>query len=168
MVVFALIVFAFILATIAVVIVASVSRRQPSPTGPSRGAAKLLFTGIAVVVVVIGIGLPVVLLIDDSDTADRSTPVGVTLTADQAVGRQLFAQNCSNCHSLKASNSVATTGPNFDKMRPPEGLVENAILLGRARGNGNMPAGLLTGKNAKDVAAYVAAVAGHASPGLGR
>ena len=41
-------------------------------------------------------------------------------------------------------------------------LVTNAIQLGRAQGNGNMPAGLLTGRDAQNVAAYIAAVAGQA------
>ena len=49
---------------------------------------------------------------------------------------------------------------NLDVLRPPSGLVENAVLQGRARGNGNMPAGLFSGEDAKQVAAYVAAVAG--------
>ena len=37
----------------------------------------------------------------------------------------------------------------------------NAILEGRARGIGQMPALLYQGKEAQDVAAFVAAVAGH-------
>jgi hypothetical protein len=40
-------------------------------------------------------------------------------------------------------------------------LVLNAILEGRAIGLGNMPAELYQGKEAEDVAAFVAAVAGH-------
>ena len=37
----------------------------------------------------------------------------------------------------------------------------NTILEGRALGNGNMPAMLYQGKEAEDVATFVAAVAGH-------
>jgi hypothetical protein len=40
-------------------------------------------------------------------------------------------------------------------------LVENAIAEGRARGLGQMPAMLYQGKEAEEVAAFVAAVAGH-------
>jgi len=40
-------------------------------------------------------------------------------------------------------------------------LVENAIAEGRARGLGQMPAQLYQGKEAEEVAAFVAAVAGH-------
>ena len=40
-------------------------------------------------------------------------------------------------------------------------FILSAILEGRARGNGQMPALLFQGKEAEDVANYVAAVAGH-------
>jgi hypothetical protein len=39
--------------------------------------------------------------------------------------------------------------------------VEGAIAEGRARGLGQMPAQLYTGREAKEVAEFVAAVAGH-------
>jgi hypothetical protein len=39
--------------------------------------------------------------------------------------------------------------------------VLNAIELGRARGNGDMPAAIYTGQQARDVAEFVSAVAGH-------
>ena len=46
-------------------------------------------------------------------------------------------------------------------LHPPKGLILDAIAKGRARGQGQMPAGLVDGQDAQDVAAYVAAVAGH-------
>ena len=135
-------------------------RRRSSSAGPSRGASRLLYTGVAVVCIGIGLGLPLFLLINNAADADRTTAGGVDLTATQAKGRELFASNCATCHTLQASNSVGVTGPNLDVLRPAAGLVENAILVGRARGAGNMPVGLLTGDDAKAVADYVAAVAG--------
>jgi len=36
----------------------------------------------------------------------------------------------------------------------------DAIQTGRMRGNGTMPAGIVSGKDAQDVAAFVGAVAG--------
>ena len=135
-------------------------RRRTSSAGPSRGASRLLYTGVAIVCVGIGLGLPLLLLINNAADADRTTVGGVDLTATQAKGRELFASNCATCHTLQASNSVGVTGPNLDVLRPAAGLVENAILVGRAQGNGNMPVGLLTGDDAKAVADYVAAVAG--------
>ena len=73
------------------------------------------------------------------------------------------------CHSLAAVRSYARTGPNLDVRVGDDistnagrrALVLNAILEGRARGNGQMPALLYQGKEAEDVAAFVAAVAGH-------
>jgi mono/diheme cytochrome c family protein len=51
-------------------------------------------------------------------------------------------------------------GPNLDVLRPPPALTVNAIQQGRARGQGQMPAGLLAGEDAENVANYIAAVAG--------
>jgi len=76
-------------------------------------------------------------------------------------GRAVFAQKCSTCHTLAASNAVGRVGPNLDNLRPPKGLVLDAIKNGRARGQGQMPAGLIDGSDAQDVAAYIAATAGH-------
>ncbi|MEA2255541.1 MAG: hypothetical protein QOG35_1586, partial [Solirubrobacteraceae bacterium] len=49
---------------------------------------------------------------------------------------------------------------NLDNLHPPRALVLDAIEQGRARGQGQMPAGLVDGQDAKDVAAFVVAVAG--------
>ena len=73
----------------------------------------------------------------------------------------MFAEKCSTCHTLAASNAVGRVGPNLDNLRPPKGLVLDAIKNGRARGQGQMPAGLIDGSDAQDVAAYIAATAGH-------
>jgi mono/diheme cytochrome c family protein len=162
MVAFALLVAAFVLVGLAVLAFAFASGRRRSTSGakPSSGANALLYSGVAIVVVGIGLALPLALLIGNADSADVEAVGGVDLTHAQAEGRELFATNCATCHALKASSSTGAIGPNLDVLRPAEGLVENAILVGRARGKGNMPGGLLTGEDAKDVASYVAAVAG--------
>jgi mono/diheme cytochrome c family protein len=84
----------------------------------------------------------------------------VKLNASQERGRELFGQICQQCHTLAASDAVGKVGPNLDKLKPPKSLVLDAVLHGRVRGAGTMPAGLYTGKDANDVAAYVGAVAG--------
>ncbi len=161
MIAIAFLVAAFLLVGGAVVAAAFTGgRRRTDSAGPSRGASRLIYTGVAVVCIGIGLGLPLLLLINNAADADRTAVGGVDLTATQAKGRELFAGNCATCHTLQASNSVGVTGPNLDVLRPAAGLVENAILVGRARGAGNMPVGLLTGDDAKAVADYVAAVAG--------
>ncbi len=115
---------------------------------------------IAAVAVVFGIGIPAAVLASNSDN-NRSAHGGVHLTAAQATGRQLFAANCATCHTLAAAQTTGRVGPNLDVLRPPGVLVLNAIALGRARGRGQMPAQLLVGQEARDVASFVAAAAGH-------
>ena len=94
---------------------------------------------------------------------------GLHLTAEQQKGRELFAHTCAVCHTLAATKSVGRIGPNLDvrvgdEISTPAGrkaLVVNAIAEGRARGLGQMPALLYQGKEAEEVASFVAAVAGH-------
>jgi mono/diheme cytochrome c family protein len=154
-----LIAFFVIVALVVVAAAFAGGRRRRGQGGPSRGADRLLYTGLAIVIVGIGLGVPLMLLIGNAD-ADRDAVGGVDLTAATAHGRQLFAENCGTCHTLAASDSAGAIGPNLDVMRPQAALVENAILVGRAAGRGNMPAGLLSGEDAKDVSAFVEAVAG--------
>jgi mono/diheme cytochrome c family protein len=139
------------------------SRRGPrgAPSGETRSSRRAVAIGSLVVWVVFGLGLPaLVLATNGGDNKTKQAPGGVDLTPAQVNGRKLFAKNCSTCHTLRATNSVGRVGPNLDQLRPPKALVLNAIETGRARGNGQMPADLVAGKDAQDVAAFVAAVAG--------
>jgi mono/diheme cytochrome c family protein len=136
---------------------ASVRYRRGAPTRAGRR-----FVAVVVAIVVVGLGLAVPLaigVVNGNDHA-KSAPGGVDLNASQARGRTVFAKYCSTCHTLKASNAVGKVGPNLDVLHPPKGLVLDAIAKGRARGQGQMPAGLVDGEDAQDVAAYVAAAAG--------
>lgn len=160
MVALSTIVLLFVVAGVAVVAIGMARSRKSSEAAKAGSTGKLFALGIAVCVVGVGLAVPLWLIIRDNKDVSREAVGGVKLTASQEEGRQLFAQNCSTCHTLAASGAVGKTGPNLDVMRPPEALTYNAIIIGRARGNGNMPAGLLSGQQAKDVASYVAAVAG--------
>jgi mono/diheme cytochrome c family protein len=136
---------------------ASVRYRRDAPTRAGRR-----FVAVVVAIVVVGLGLAVPLaigVVNGNDHA-KSAPGGVDLNASQASGRTVFAKYCSTCHTLKASNAVGKVGPNLDVLHPPKGLILDAIAKGRARGQGQMPAGLVDGEDAQDVAAYVAAAAG--------
>jgi mono/diheme cytochrome c family protein len=136
---------------------ASVRYRRNAPTRAGRR-----FVAVVVAIVVVGLGLAVPLaigVVNGNDHA-KSAPGGVDLNASQARGRTVFAKYCATCHTLKASNAVGKVGPNLDVLHPPKGLVLDAIAKGRARGQGQMPAGLVDGEDAQDVAAYVAAAAG--------
>jgi mono/diheme cytochrome c family protein len=72
----------------------------------------------------------------------------------------LFNDKCATCHTLDDAGAVGQVGPNLDELAPPAPLTLNAIQQGRARGRGQMPAQLYDGQDAKDVAAYIALVAG--------
>jgi mono/diheme cytochrome c family protein len=87
-------------------------------------------------------------------------PARVKLTLAQERGRELFGRSCQQCHTLAAANAVGQVGPNLDRLKPTEDVVLDAIEQGRARGEGRMPADLVQGQDARDVASFVAAVAG--------
>lgn len=156
-------VIAFVALGVTVVLAAMRSgRRAPAKAGPAtsrdgRGGAT---TALTLFAVLIGLGVPLAVMITNSDRKAKDAIGGVDLTANQAEGRQLFARNCSTCHTLRAANSVGKVGPNLDVLRPPASLTLNAIKMGRARGRGQMPAELLDGQDAKNVASFLAAVAG--------
>jgi mono/diheme cytochrome c family protein len=125
----------------------------------SRAGRRAFALGITALFIAFGVAIPAVAMIHDAGSDDQAVG-GVDLTAAQVTGRELFNQNCSTCHTLAASNAVGKVGPNLDVLRPPAALVLNAVQVGRAQGQGQMPAGLVTGQEARDVASYVAAVAG--------
>ncbi len=97
---------------------------------------------------------------------------------DQQNGQKLFQTKCAGCHTLAAAGARGTVGPNLDAAFAPDraqgfeqSAIENVVLDQIRLGSGpadaaagtkqpTMPANLVTGQDAEDVAAYVAAVAG--------
>jgi len=84
-------------------------------------------------------------------------------------GKTLYAENCQRCHALERAGGGANIGPDLDeafRYAREDGLgertVEGVVLrqIENVRRNSIMPADLVTGDDARDVAAYVAAVAG--------
>jgi mono/diheme cytochrome c family protein len=156
-------VLAFVALGLAVVFVAFSGgpRGARRPRGaPSRAARRTIVLGVAIVVAGLGVAVPLAVGLVNSDDHAKNAPGGIDLSAAEASGRSTFAKYCSTCHTLKASNAVGKVGPNLDVLHPPKALVLDAIKNGRARGQGQMPAGVVDGQDAQDVAAYVAAVAG--------
>jgi cbb3-type cytochrome c oxidase subunit III len=121
-------------------------------------------------------GVAVILLLSACGTGGSV----VNASADKENGRKMFQEKCAGCHTLSAAGSQATIGPNLDAsfaQARSEGFKESAILdivhdqikfpgqYPVAENNpdflkANMPANLVTGQSAIDVAAYVAANAG--------
>jgi hypothetical protein len=58
-------------------------------------------------------------------------------------------------------------GPDLDALAPNAQITLDAIEKGRSAGNGQMPAGLFSGKDAEDVAKFVAKSVGAAEPSGG-
>jgi mono/diheme cytochrome c family protein len=111
--------------------------------------------------------------------------------ADKANGKKLFIEKCGSCHTLADAGTQGTIGPNLDdafsgpreqgfKESTIRNVVHDQILFPITNPSGvdvgvnglekkvtGMPADLVTGDDANDVAAYVASVAGLPTGGTG-
>lgn len=117
--------------------------------------------------IVLGVLIPVSIFASDKDKSTYPDKGLRDMTELQRHGQELFGQQCRRCHTLAASDAVATVGPNLDQLRPPKALVLDAIENGRARGNGQMAADLFAGQEAEDVANFVAKAVGQTETGGG-
>lgn len=102
-------------------------------------------------------------------TALAASACGREKESDMLNGKALFSQKCGSCHVLNRANTKGSQGPNLDEAFGParqdglgETTVEGVVLkqIAHTRRSSSMPRNLVTGKDAKDVAAYVAFVAG--------
>jgi mono/diheme cytochrome c family protein len=102
----------------------------------------------------------------------------VSEDADVERGRALFQSQCGTCHTLAEAGTSAQVGPDLDASFATaradgadndtiEGVVQSQIANPREIDEGvpdydrvYMPADLVTGQDAEDVATYVASVAG--------
>jgi plastocyanin len=101
---------------------------------------------------------------------------------DQIAGKQLFVSKCGSCHTLSRAGTKGTTGPNLDEAfqqslqenfgrSAVRGVIYKQILYPNRLPNGQgikMPAKLVTGQEAHDVAAYVASVSAKPGKDAGR
>src|SRR4051794_18211517 len=101
---------------------------------------------------------------------------------DVVAGKQLFVQKCGSCHTLDRAGTKGTTGPNLDQAfqqslkegfgtTAVRGVVYKQILYPSRMANSEgikMPAKLVSGQNAHDVAAYVAQVSARGGKDTGR
>jgi mono/diheme cytochrome c family protein len=109
-----------------------------------------------------GIAIPAVVIAGATAKEGASGALAAKVpSASVARGKHLFESTCSSCHTLKASNARGVTGPNLDQIgQVTPQRVLNAIKIG-GTGQLRMPANLLQGQSAQDVANYVSQVAGH-------
>jgi mono/diheme cytochrome c family protein len=141
----------------------------------SRSVAVCLVAATASALIALGCGGG-----SDSATVEQHTSasgspqaanVEQPLSPAQVHGRQLFVQNCGSCHTLDAAGTVGNVGPNLGDIAIEEQDVLAAIRRGggthsKGQGtgpSGTMPRNLVTGKDAQDVADFVAANASGSS-----
>jgi mono/diheme cytochrome c family protein len=120
------------------------------------------------VTAVLAAGLAAPLLAGCGDTID----VARSDAADVKRGARLFQERCSGCHTLDAAGAQGskperaptkggerTNGPNFNSRTETRDTVLYAIRNGGFSG-AIMPANIVVGRDAEDVAAFVAKYAG--------
>ena len=134
---------------------------HPVPSTPARRRR-------AIAVVLIGL-VGALGLSACSDTVGYTEPTG-----DKIQGEKLFVSNCGSCHTLRDAGTTGKIGPDLDYafvQSRIDGLGEDTILqVVRAQiaypvttpstGAPGMPANIVEGQDADDVATYVASVAG--------
>ena len=146
-----------------------VGARQTIQT-QSRGGRKAINVVFVFVYVVFGVAIPVLILTGNHANANSQVG-GIKLTAGEKTGRELFGEHCGVCHTLAATNAIGKVGPDLDTLQPPSQLVLDTINNGCLQdpppnsnetclGYGTMPSGILQGRQAQDVAAFVGKVAG--------
>jgi uncharacterized cupredoxin-like copper-binding protein len=114
------------------------------------------------------------LILASGTAAIAAAGCGQSLVSDNdnlVAGKQMFVSKCGSCHVLARAGTKGTTGPNLDAAfrralfdgegrSTVKGIVHEQILFPanlKAHSTGTqMPPKLVTGQDAKDVAAYVA------------
>jgi mono/diheme cytochrome c family protein len=144
---------------------------HPARKDPGRRGSSITITMFVITAVVFGVGLPLLMLTGNHHNANAQVG-GMTLTANQKSGRELFGQHCGVCHTLAGANAAGKVGPNLDILKPAQSTVLNTINNGclpnppkgsneGCLGQGVMPAAVVQGQDAQNVAAFVAKVAGN-------
>jgi hypothetical protein len=138
----------------------------------TRGASMVVNVTLGLIMIGFGVVIPAIFLVGNYNRTSAGTG-GIKLTSAQVTGRELFGEHCAVCHTLAAASAVGQTGPNLDQLKPSQGLILYTIANGclqdptatesaqHCLGYGAMPADVVQGQNAIDVAKFVSAVAGH-------
>jgi cytochrome c551 len=126
----------------------------------TRGGKIFTFT-IIVLYVALGVVVPAAVI---ASRGEAEGGVGALRSEEPSqadeFGKELFIQNCKSCHTLAAVQAAGVTGPNLDELGGiDKQRVLNAIERG-GTGDGRMPANILQGQDAEDVATWLSKVAG--------
>ena len=109
---------------------------------------------------VFAILIPFLAIKSKGDEGAASKPV----SSSDRQAQQLFATNCGTCHTLKAGGTDGVVGPNLDVLLGSATETQDTVdgnctrVLQTIEGglSGRMPAGILLGQNADEVASFVA------------
>ena len=125
------------------------------------GGRRAFPIAILVIYVALGIAVPAAVIAARGESEGGVGALRTEQVNEQLEnGKELFIATCKSCHNLDAVQATGVTGPDLDELGAVDReRVLNAIENG-GTGQGRMPAGLLQGPDAEDVAAYVARVAG--------
>jgi mono/diheme cytochrome c family protein len=136
--------------------------------------SKKTFVIFGLLVVFLAVLIPWLVFRSDGDASRGAQKVPAHLDE----GQTLFQVNCGNCHALYAAGSDGNFAPDLDELLAPSGTPEgegaeeqidgvrkrvlNAIENGvdSTTTQGRMPPAILSGEQAEEVAAFVAATAG--------
>jgi mono/diheme cytochrome c family protein len=136
--------------------------------------SKRTFITFGVLVFVLAVVIPWLAFRGSGDASTGAQAVPANLKAGQA----LFETNCGTCHTLYAAGTDGNYGPNLDELLAPTGPPEagetgekqiksttERVLNAEKNGvdsntPGRMPAGILNSQQQKEVAEFVATVAG--------
>ena len=136
--------------------------------------SKKTFVIFGLLVVFLAVLIPWLVFRSDGDASRGAQQVPARLEGGQA----LFQVNCGNCHALYAAGSDGNFAPDLDELLAPSGKPEgegaqeqidgvrkrvlNAVENGAdsTTTQGRMPPRILSGEQAEQVAAFVAAAAG--------
>jgi len=136
--------------------------------------SKKTFIVYGLAVAVLAVLIPWLVFRSDGDAARGAQKV----PSDLKSGQSLFQTNCGTCHTLYAAGTDGNYGPNLDELLAPsgppegpsagdtikatEGRVLNAVEHGvdSSTTPGRMPGGILNQQQSKEVAEFVAHVAG--------
>lgn len=121
--------------------------------------SKRSFVTLAIFAVGLAVAIP--LWASGKEGSLDASPEKVAASDQQA--KEVFATNCGSCHTLARAGTDGVVGPNLDELLgagTPEGN-EPRVLTAIENGvSGRMPAGILQGDAAKQVANFVAREAG--------
>jgi mono/diheme cytochrome c family protein len=165
----------WVVVALALFALASRSGRTTSPAASARSLMRGSNTTVGVMFVmtaiVFGVALPLLMLTGNHSNASAQVG-GVKLDTAERTGRELFGEHCGVCHTLAAANAVGKVGPNLDTLKPAYSVIIHTIANGclpnasassgeACLGQGDMPAEVVEGRDAQDVAQFVSKVAGN-------